>query len=629
MSTQVDIQLQNGQRIHATSVDLSNSGVKLKVPSAFDYNLGETIGTQFVQLEKQSELVELHKSLDYRIIGVEECYENDSIRWLRAIRLTDTNIIGRAIDVMLNSHAKKANHDNQDKVLQARAHGYEHTHIKYTGNLPLFFAGTDLKYALLNDFNKEIWDYWHDERNLQSLGSLFNASRMDELTKFGLKCSSNVIYSFIHEHQGKELHYSLMLPEANRHERQLFWHTGARRNSWRVFRVHMHEISTDERNDLAMNSTAEERDYSNITHFGLLQEISNYDSARDYQLTEKPNLNSSVLNKFRHSRKIIGKPKEIYYDAIAQRKETRCQFRSPIELIVDAKVPISGETVNFSSRGLYVSLSQPVQCKAGDVVKISLNELQQYDENAPLTNIPYTVVRVSPNASKLNLCLEENSPNNRSMTFLKKLISHNKNKLPFIEEDVPSPELLHSMYDILLPRLASTPFYIAKIKNVLQPVAIGVNYPLVPHLKVLQKLGHRNAFSMEPIFKSRTARLLKDPVRPVPGAKPSKHDIYVAVIKKGDEIEAIYTKLYDEFSTLQERIRFIKKSKQLGEFFALRLSGVPVENTSTKILVKKLNELASKTVHHARALEKEFGAIVGYGEVVDITEEILIRLELT
>jgi hypothetical protein len=134
---------------------------------------------------------------------------------------------------------------------------------------------------------------------------------------------------------------------------------------------------------------------------------------------------------------------------------------------------------------------------------------------------------------------------------------------------------------------------------------------------------------MEPIFKSRTARLLKDPVRPVPGAKPSKHDIYVAVIKKGDEIEAIYTKLYDEFSTLQERIRFIKKSKQLGEFFALRLSGVPVENTSTKILVKKLNELASKTVHHARALEKEFGAIVGYGEVVDITEEILIRLELT
>lgn len=627
MSTQVDITLQRGQKIHATSVDLSNSGVKLKVPSAFDYNLGETIGTHFVQLEKQSELSELSKPLDYRIIGIEECYENDSIRWLRAIRLTDTNIIGRAIDVMLDSSAKKANHDNQDKILQARAHGYEHTYIKHTSCLPLFFSGAELKFALLNDFNKETWDYWHDERYQQSLGSLFNSTRMDELTKFGAKCSSNVIYSFKHEHQGKDLHYSLMLPEANRTERQLFWHTGARRKSWKVFRIHMYELSQDEH--AYFSDTYSNIGEDGITHFGLLQEISDFESIRDYQLTEKPTLNSNVLNKFRHPRKILGNPKGIYYDAISRRKEPRFNFRSPIEVTVNGKVPIPGETVNFSSRGLLISLTQPLLCRAGDSILVSLNELQQYDESAALTNIAYTLVRISPTGLTLHLSLEENNQNKRSINFLKKLIAHNKGKLPQTNDELPPIAFLHVMYDTLLPRLTSTPFYIAKINGALQPVAIGVNYPLASHLKILQILGHKKEFSLEPMFKNRTARLLKDPIRPVPGAKPIHNDIYIAVIKKGDEIEAVYTKLYDEFPTLQERLRFIKKSKQLGEFYALRMTGVPVTNTTTQILVKKLSELASSTMHHARVLEKEFGSIVGYGEITDITEEILIRLELT
>jgi len=627
MSTQVDIKLKKGQKVHATSVDLSNSGVKLKVPSAFDYALGEIIEAHFVELEKLSQLTELGQSLDYRIIGVEECYENDSIRWLRAIRLMDTDIIGNAIDIMLDSNTKKANHDNQDKILQARAHGYEHTYIKYTNNLPLFFSGTELKFALLNDFNKDTWDYWHDERYQQSLGSLFNSTRMDELTKFGVKCSSNVIYSFIHEHQGKNLHYSLMLPEANRTERQLFWHTGARRKSWKVFRIHMYELTHDE--GMYFSDVYPNLEEEGVTHFGLLQEISDFESVRDYQLTEKPNLKSDVLNKFRHPRKVMGNPKGVYYDAVSRRKEKRFIFRSPIEVTVDGKVPMPGETINFSTRGLLISVSQPLQIKAGDIITVTLNELQRYDESAPLTNIPYTVVRINPNASTLFLSLHENNHTKRSISFLKKLISHNKNKLQLTNDELPSVHFLHAAYDTLLSRLTSTPFYIAKIKNVLQPIAIGVNYPLASHLKILQKLGHEKEFSLEPIFKNRTGRLLKDPIRPVPGAKPVHNDIYIAVIKNGDEIEAIYTKLYDEFETLQERLRFIKKSKQLGEFYALRITGVPVASASTQLLIKKLSDLASSTLHHARVLEKEFGSIVGYGEITDITEEILIRLELT
>ncbi|MDV7104707.1 PilZ domain-containing protein [Vibrio sp. TH_r3] len=627
MATQVDICLQSGQEICATSVDLSNSGVKLKVPSAFEYNLGEIIDANFVQILKQSHLNELNTPIKYRIIGIDECHENESIRWLRAIRISDTTIIARAIEIMLDSYSKKANHDNQDKILRARTHCYEYTYIKYTLNLPLFFSGNELKFALLNDFNKEIWDYWHDERGQASFGSLFNPSRMAELTKSGVRHSSNVVYSFIHDHQGKNLYFSLMLPEATGTERHLFWHSGARRKSWKVFRIHMFELNEEELTQFSTIASAD--DEQPLTHFGLLQEISDTSSIRDYLLTEKPNINSSVLNKFRHPRKIVGQPRGLYYDTISRRKAQRYQFKSPVKLGQSNQEQISGETINFSAHGLLIALSQPLEAKVNDRINVSLTELQRYDESALLTNVVYKVVRFDPKTLILHLSLEETSQTMRTINFLKKLINHNKHKLPPTNEGLPSNDLLNAMYDVLLSRLASTPVYMSKIKSVLQPVAIGVNFPLPSYVKLLQKPENRNAFSLECILKHRTARLLKDPLRPVPEAKPTYHDIYIAVLKKDNEIEAIHTKLYDEFQTLQERIRFIKKSKQLGEFFALRMTGMPAGNKSTQILMKELIELASSTTHHARALEKEFNSIIGFGELIDITEEILIRLELT
>ena len=74
---------------------------------------------------------------------------------------------------------------------------------------------------------------------------------------------------------------------------------------------------------------------------------------------------------------------------------------------------------------------------------------------------------------------------------------------------------------------------------------------------------------------------------------------------------------------------FIKKSQTMGEFYAIRICGAPVFDPITALIRKDLNELAQISMHQARSLEKEMHSIVGYGELIDITEEVLIRLELT
>jgi hypothetical protein len=118
-------------------------------------------------------------------------------------------------------------------------------------------------------------------------------------------------------------------------------------------------------------------------------------------------------------------------------------------------------------------------------------------------------------------------------------------------------------------------------------------------------------------------------MRAIANPKPIYHEIYIAVVKKGDDIETVHTRLLSDFKSLKERILFIKKARHLGDFYALRISAVPVTTTITHILGEQLENLAAAAIHRARALEKEFSSIMGYGELTDITDEVLIRLELT
>ncbi|MDF5183485.1 PilZ domain-containing protein, partial [Vibrio parahaemolyticus] len=246
------------------------SGAKFKVPSAFKYNLGEIIQVTFTEFASKSNVAGIEKPLAYRILAVDDCYENDSVRYLRTIRLTDTNVVTRVIDEALNSAVKRARHDNQDKIIRARTRGYEHIALKHTSSLPLFFDGSDLKLAMLTPNNQKLWQYWHDERNQQMFGSLFNEQRIASLIKPGVKGTTNVLYSFTHEHENRTYFYSMFRPEATREQRQLFWHLGGKRESWRAFRISIFELSEQEQEDLAAFSPELAETSQSLTHIGIL-----------------------------------------------------------------------------------------------------------------------------------------------------------------------------------------------------------------------------------------------------------------------------------------------------------------------------------------------------------------------
>lgn len=629
ISSQVEITLANNQVVNALTVDLSPSGAKFKAPSAFDYKLGEVVDVTLVELQKSVEIEGIEQPIPYRIVGIDESYENDAVKFLRLLKLDTSNLVEKLIEHLLQSDAQKARHDNQDKIIRARARGFEHTYLKHTCNLPVFFSGNELKLVLMTENNRPIWQYWHDERNQQTLSSLFHQQRMAQLTTEGVKGSSNVIYSFTHQHKEKSLFFSMMMPEATRELRQLFWHVGAKKESWKAFRLSVFELSPDERKELSQHYSELDLEAETLTHCGILQEISDDNSRQDYLLTDKPRLAANELNPFRHLRNPTTNPACIYFDAQSRRREPRYQFKSPLLLNDINGNAVEGSTIDISKHGASIALASPTSLKAGEACFINFKELQLYDKNLPLSEVPYKVIRISPSGKRLQLAIEESSQIMRTITFFGRLIEHNQDKLVAKKELLPSNELLESLHDILLDKMVSSPLYIEKRGKSLRPKAIGVNYPLSSYLTILAKLGDGPNFSLAPIYKGHTNTLLAQPMKRIEGAEPQYHELYLSASKFGTRIQSVEAKLSGEFESIKERISYIKRAQMMGEFYAIRICGAPVFNPITALVRKDLEELTQISMHQARSLEKEINNIVGYGELTDITEEVLIRLELT
>ncbi|MGC9421753.1 MULTISPECIES: PilZ domain-containing protein [Vibrio] len=627
LATQVQITL-NDQFLHGISVDLSASGGKFKVPAAFNYKLGQVIQVRFSELEKTLTIPGITETVEYRILAIDDSYDNDAVKFLRTLKLTETTLVENIINEVLASNHQKARHDNQDKIIRARTRGYEHTYLKHTCNLPLFFSGNDLKLVLLTEHNQPTWQYWHDERNQQMLGSVFNRSRMSLLTQPGVADSGNVLYAFKHQHQDKTLFFSMMMPEAHPAHRKLFWHVGAKKESWKAFQLTMFELSNQERQELALHAKELAEHSNQLTHCGILQEIADASAATDYLLVEKPKLAANELNAFRHTRQVVGKPMGIYFDARSRRKEPRYRFRTPLQLKMQKQVIAEGVTVDLSKRGLSIILDKPVALKAGDKVQINYHELKLYDSNLPLDALPYQVIRIGPEGRRLQLMIEENSATMKSIAFFNSIIEHNQDKLLPQKEQLPSPALLEGLHNILLDKMVSSPIFVDKVGVNLRPKVIGVNYPLPPHLTLLAKLGESDHLSLEPIFKGHTNTLLASPMRRIEKAEAHYHEVYIAAVKFADRIQSVESRLLHEFDSLKERVEFIRKGKEMGELYVLRICAAPVFDPFTTLLQSDLNELALINLSQAKNLEKEIGSIVGYGELADITEEVLTRLEI-
>lgn len=626
IATQIALTLANEQQILATTVDLSLSGARCKVPTAFDYQLGQTITASFPQLAQQYQDARLNQSHYYRILAIDDIQENDSIKWLRLLALTDNTALQAIIKHDQHQSLSLKNHD--DKIIQLRTQGYEHCYLKHTITMPLFFAGENLKYSLLTDHNQHQWQYWHDERNQPVINHLLSATRIKNLELSGISHTSTLIYSFFHEHQDQRYFYSAALPEMTRQQRLLFWQIGAKRDSWRVMRLTIYPLTQNDTQTLAQ-LTPEMMPYcQDLSHIGTLQDLTHAEVQPDYLCGMPSTLSAQELNQFRHPRNPISQAEAIHFDPKPLRSESRFNYKTSI-VLQQNQHRISGYLIDFSSRGLNIHLDQPLRCKQGDIVLIEFTQLARSTKNDILKKMPYQIIRTSPNGKNIQLITIENEDGLLGGQFLRTLIEFNLEKLALCKEPQPSPAMLLTMHQMLLTRLHSLPYFAEKVDHKIKIKAVGSNFPLSPLANILHQLSDNDRLDLDIIFKQRVKEMLANPMRPRDKPQsPFIHELYLAVEYHDNQIHKIETKLRGDFEDLATQRVYIQQARQQGELFALRITALPLLNPLTILISQKLSKLARLSLHRARALEIEFTSLMGCGEIFDITDEVLIRLEI-
>lgn len=627
LSTQVQVKTATTDMlIHGESFDLSLSGGRFKLPSCFKYKTDQIIKVKFVELNQRHDIPGLDQYIDYKIIGVNDAYSHDSVTFLRALRITKTDIIGQVITESLTTIRKQQAHDNQDKIARVRSRAYEHIFLKHSCGLPLFFNNDTLQLALVTENNREIWQYWHDERNQQTLSNLFTPKRMAALAKSNLKECSVTIYAFKHELNGKTLFFSLLKPEVKDEIRHLFCHVGAQRDTWKVFRLTMFMLSESEQATLASHDDELQGYATQMSHYGVLQEIGDIQSAQDYLLQAKPALPVKYVNAFCHPRAIPHSPMGIHFDACSRRREPRYQFRTPIEVYQNNQLLSTGATVDISKHGLNLTLKKPVALTSEVDVTINFIELQLYNSKLALDRVPYQTVRISPEGRYVQLMIDENAETVKITAFLQSIIDHNKTKIIEKPEVLPSVALLEGLHSILLSKLVSTPIYIEKQSRRLKPKVIGIKLPLPNYLELFDFLGKDETLSLDSIYKNHTNTLMATPMRHIEGLDPQWNEIYLFISKFANRIQAIEARLHSDFNDAQARLEYIKQAKNLGELLVLRIASTPVINAKTRLLHEDIEEMSHLDMRTAAAIDKEVNAIAGYNEIIDITEEVLMRI---
>jgi hypothetical protein len=391
----------------------------------------------------------------------------------------------------------------------------------------------------------------------------------------------------------------------------------------------MFELSDEEKESIATENPQMTDYLSSLTHMALLQEIANAENAKDYLFVEKPKLASAELNPYRQPRNIRQSQISVYFDARSQRKEPRYELRSPVIATLPDAEEVNGYTVDISRRGLNIEVGQGVQLKVNDKVFIHFKELKLYNKKLNLEHVPYTVVRVAPHGKNIQMVMEENSSTLKISQFLNKLIENNKDRLMESKEVLPSETLLESLHHILLAKVVSTPIFVERHAATLRPKVIGLNFPYERHMLLFAKLGSGEKINLEPLFKGHTNTLLAEPMKKVDNAKTQYHEVYIGVRKFGERIRSVESYLITDFESTKARIKFMEESLSLGELFVLRVSGLPVTNSTTTLLKKDLEELAGISLAHAKKIEREISHIEGYGEIIDVTDEVVTCLEIS
>ena len=113
-------------------------------------------------------------------------------------------------------------------------------------------------------------------------------------------------------------------------------------------------------------------------------------------------------------------------------------------------------------------------------------------------------------------------------------------------------------------------------------------------------------------------------------SQPIYRELLVKVVPQASHLNEIYlAKFSDEFPADKDRVNFINRALSQGVFFAIRVYLSRTIRPDTDFISAEMSYINHYAQHRGKALEEELWQVMGVGEVLDVTQEVLTRYKFS
>ena len=323
---------------------------------------------------------------------------------------------------------------------------------------------------------------------------------------------------------------------------------------------------------------------------------------------------------------VISAPELIRFGYVERRCEDRYLAETSVELHCRSG-KVKGRTRDISKRGLAVRLEQPLEVGLNEELKVALISLQSKRPSLDLSRVPYRVVKVDRREGVITLMMERlrNKLEHEIDDFFVELITKNRHKLVVDINDTRGATLSRIYEGTAAENAGTLPFFIARQEEGggrLQAVAVpdGKN-ELAEYFRDAQ-----GQYDFAWLSESKLVlALYQQIVRMSREAghqqqRPAPIEIEVYAYRNGADLN-VATEL--EFTDDAQREVFLSKALAASECRIFKLMATYTLEFNKADLDAALETVRGQSRHRAGKLYEQINAVIGYGEIIDITAQHL------
>jgi len=322
-------------------------------------------------------------------------------------------------------------------------------------------------------------------------------------------------------------------------------------------------------------------------------------------------------------------PELIRFGYVELRREDRYLAETKVDVKIGEKA-LTGMSKDISTRGMRIQMEGKVPVKKGATVKVGLVSLQQKKSATNLMDIPYRIVHSQEEEPGTVLMLERILGGKREglKEFFVELITKNQHKLGVDIGDIWGATASRVYEALLAANVPSIPFFLGRNdEGGAHLQFVGVSESTGP---LLEYFSGSDTFDFCCLNEARVVTALYDAVQILlrqsrnADDTPSPFELELYVYKEFDTVTGetfIHAATELEFATDARREAFLMKFTEYEDWRCIKIVATFTQPLDEKALDKMIESVRSQSKHRAIKLSDLAHSLVGYGEMVDITDE--------